>query len=75
MSAMESVATEVDEGIRHLTEDETRALFDELVRKRLGISGAEFKERLAAGEYDEIGDDFANYPWLMWLIMFAQHVD
>jgi hypothetical protein len=75
MSRSQIVDTEVEEGIQHLTEEETRALFDELVRERLGISGTEFKQRLAAGDYDEFGDDFANYPWLMPLIMFAQHVD
>jgi hypothetical protein len=75
MSAPHLVDTEVEEGIQPLTEEETRALLDELVREPLGISGAEFKQRLAAGDYDEIGDDFANYPWLMPLIMFAQHAD
>jgi hypothetical protein len=45
------------------------------VRERLGISGAEFKRRLAAGEYDEIADDVFNHPGLMVLVMMSQHVD
>lgn len=75
MSIAEPLETSNDDGIVHLSEEETRALFDELVRERMGISGEEFKRRLAAGEYNEIGDDFANYPWLMPLIMFSQSVD
>jgi hypothetical protein len=75
MIASQIADTGVEEGIRHLTEEETWALFDELVRERLGISGAEFKQRLVAGEYNEIADDVFNYPGLMTLVMFVQHVD
>jgi hypothetical protein len=67
--------TQGDNGIVHLTEEETGALFDNVVRERIGFSGKEFKRGVAATDYDKIGDDFENYPWLMPLMMFATHVD
>jgi len=75
MGIAEHVAPDVDEGIKHLSDDETRVLFDELVRERLGISGAEFKRRLVAGEYDQIMDNAIDHPGLMMLVMLSHSVD
>jgi hypothetical protein len=44
-------------GVAFLDEDEWFAMFDDAVRKQLGISGDEFIERWNAGEYAEIADE------------------
>jgi hypothetical protein len=52
-----SVTTEqAIEGVKELTREEGRALFEEEVQRLLGISGEEFLRRLDAGEYDDVYD-------------------
>jgi len=43
--------------IVYLNAEESRAFFDDMVRKLLGIGAEEFERRWHAGEYDEIWDD------------------
>ena len=52
------VRTEDDDlpPIHFVTPEEGRRMFDEAVRKYMGISGEEFLRRLDAGEYYEIAD-------------------
>lgn len=52
-----------------LSEDEGRAMFEGLVRDRLGLSRAEFLERLSAGDFDDTHSE--DVAWLEMLIPFA----
>jgi len=49
-----SSAVADDEGIEILSAEEGRALFDELARENLGISGDEFVRRWHEGEWRDI---------------------
>ncbi len=40
-----------------VTPEEGRRMYDDAVRKYMGISGEEFLRRLDSGEYDSIADD------------------
>jgi hypothetical protein len=56
--------------MRLLTISESQAFFDDMVRRRLGISGDEFVRRYYAGRYDDILDD-PHYSDLMYLAMLG----
>ena len=43
-------------GVKFITPEEARELFDRRARMELGISGEEFLRRWDAGEYDSIPD-------------------
>ena len=67
--AMNEEATEYPmPPIKELTLEESRALFDELTRDLLGISGDEFVRRYDAGRYDDILDDGEHFD-LLYLAM------
>jgi cell division protein FtsB len=53
--------------IHWVSEDESRAMFDERARELLGMSGDEFLRRYDAGEYDGIADD-PDHPEIMRLV-------
>ena len=57
-----------------VTPEEDRRMFDEAVRRRLGISGEEFIRRWEAGEYDEVFDQpgFLHIGDLAAMIPFAR---
>jgi hypothetical protein len=58
MSARPRSDIDDDGGVIELSEDETRALFEERARTLLGMSGEEFLERWRAGEFkDEVEND------------------
>ena len=56
--------------MRLLTISESQAFFDDMVRRRLGISGDEFVRRYYAGRYDDILDD-PHYSDLLYLAMLG----
>lgn len=67
------VATELD-GILWLSADDEVAFLDEQARALLGISGDEFRRRLAAGEYPEDLDEDPTGT-LLYLALLADVAD
>jgi hypothetical protein len=62
------------EGIRMLTREEARAMFDRSVMKTLGISGEEFLHRWDNGEFRDIPDtrEGREISGLIMLLPFAR---
>ena len=54
---MTDTALHTDQTVRWLTDEESRALFDQEARRVMGISGEEFLRRYDAGEFDAVVDD------------------
>lgn len=58
--------------IQVLNREESRAHFDGLARKLLGMSGTEFIERLDAGEFEDILDD-GDHSDHLYLALLSGH--
>ena len=60
-----------------VTPEEVRRMFDDAVRRRLGMSGEEFIRRWEGGEYDEVFDKpgFLYLGHLASMIPFARQDD
>lgn len=69
---MEEQTGTTENGIREITKEEGRELFDRNVRRHLGISGEEFIRRWDAGEYDDPDDRSKNGPEIMRLGMLMR---
>jgi hypothetical protein len=59
---MAIVEKQAETEIVELAGDELLAYFDKEARRRLGMSGEEFRRRLHAGEFDDICDDPFDHP-------------
>jgi hypothetical protein len=59
---MEIIDKQTDAEIVELEGTELIALLDKEARRRLGMSGEEFRRRLHAGEFDDICDDPFGHP-------------
>lgn len=59
------------EHVRYLTDDEGKHLFDEAVRREMGISGEEFLRRWDAGEWRD-DPDHEPIMGLLFLMPFAR---
>ncbi|MEV6646042.1 hypothetical protein [Amycolatopsis sp. NPDC051371] len=59
-------------GVVELTDTESAAMFDRVARREMGISGAEFLERLDAGEWDDLNQD--DVPGLLSVWMYLPAV-
>jgi hypothetical protein len=57
-----------DDGVRFLSREEARELFDARARELMGMSGEEFLQRYDAGEFDEI-EDTPEDPGIIHLLM------
>jgi hypothetical protein len=44
--------------------DEARRMFDEIARNTVGMSGDAFLQRLDAGEYADMPDDWEHMPFI-----------
>lgn len=44
--------------------DEARRMFDEIARKTVGMSGDEFLQKLDAGEFADMPDDWEHMPFI-----------
>lgn len=59
---------------RLLTDEEGRALFDEVARRLLGISGEEFVRRYDAGDYDDKPELHEEVIELYFMLPFFRRV-
>lgn len=57
---MTQTAERIEQGVRWLTPEETRARFDAEARRVMGISGEEFLRRYDAGDFTDVHDDGEN---------------
>lgn len=65
MSAKPSLEDRADEAANELTLEEFDAEFDAVARRRLGISGAEFRRRWDAGQYAHLEPDDDRDVWVV----------
>jgi len=63
MSAKPSLEDRAVDGVVELTEEEWAKLLDREARERLGISGAEFRQRWESGEWADIDPDEERDVW------------
>ena len=57
---MAETAERTESGVRWLTDEEARAIFDAEARRVMGMSGEEFLRRYDAGEFDDVPDDWEH---------------
>lgn len=65
-------ATGTNGGVRNLTDEEGRALFDNAARFYLGISGDEFIERWNSGYYDDEDPEHPDIVDVAMLLPFVR---